>query len=179
MTHFSHKVIGAALAGAMTLSSVSTAFALSLDADVHSLTNIHRNDTSVQSNTSVSASADTDFSVAARCKMYSGAELIRCKEILEGRAEAKGEAKADISTHGNFVSTVSKDGDHVKTTVVETETRLFAVLKRVFHSTAKLVHRACKAENSDESLVRQCVASAKARIQLKVSAMIDAAFSVN
>ncbi len=178
MRTFSHKVVGAALAGALALSSVSPAFALSLNADAHALTKIRHEDSSVGSNGSVFVSADSDSRSFSRCKSFSGSHLIRCKAIIEERAEAKGEVKAEVETHGNFMKNVRDDKEQVKTTVAETETRLFTVLKRVLHSAAKHVYRACKAENSD-ALVRQCVASAKSRIQLQVTAMIDAAFSVN
>lgn len=179
MRTFRQKAIGAALTSVLALSGVPSAFALSLNADVHALTNVHRDDVSVQSDASASAHADADATAAARCRAYSGDDLARCEAIIRERADAKGEVKADIETHGNFVSTVRHDEQEVKTTVAGVEARVVAMLKRVVNTGARLLRHACKAENPDEAVIKQCMAAAKSHIQAEVTAMIDAAFSVN
>lgn len=168
-------MLGTMLMSILFLSSAPSAEALSLGASARAFAKRpDRGHFSVQ--TGVSASGT--LLPPARCKRFEGEDQKRCKEIFEART-ASGQLK--LETHGDFMSDMRrhKDDDRPKKTVTELETRVLKVLKQAVHTVAKAIGKACKQNNTEATAVTQCIAAAKSRVQLAVSAMIEAAFTAN
>ncbi len=178
MVHFIRPMLGGTLLSALLLSSAPSAEAFSFDAFSRVFAKRQdRGNFSVQTDASVSGTVV----LPARCKSYKGEDRDRCEEIFESRT-----ASGKIMTHGEFTSAMRKDRDsdekddnRSKKTVAEVETRVMKVLRNSIQASFKAIRKACKQNNAETTAVTQCIASAKARVQLAVSAMVEAAFSVN
>ncbi len=168
-------MLGGTLLSVLLLSSAPSAEAFSLGAYARAFAKRQdRGHFSVQTG----ASASGTLLPPARCKKFKGDDLERCERIFESRT-ASGQVK--LETHGDFMSGMRRheDDDRPKKTVTEVESRVLKVLKQAVHTAAKAIGKACKQNNAETTAVTQCIASAKARVQLAVSAMVEAAFTTN
>lgn len=189
------RIAAALTAGSMALTATPAA-ALNIYTYGDSSSNTSARSTSSQTSANTNANANVNASVTSglararvqnqtsvdaravalgRCYRYAGEQYDECVRIYRARAEAQGDEKADIETHGQFVSAIAKMQGRVKVTFNEVETRLVNMLDRVFHAAAKIAKRACT--NDDAKNVRECMDGIRARLELKINAMLDAAFS--
>lgn len=182
MFHSVRSLFSGALLSVLLVTSIPSADAFSFDSFSRVFAKMRgRDHVSTESKFSASGSVV----LPARCKSYTGDNRERCEEIFEMRT-----ASGKIMTHGEFTSAMrrdrdekdekhDRDEDRSKKTVVEVETRVMKVLRRSIDASVKAIRKACKQNNTDATLVTQCLASAKTRFQTGVSIMIDTAFSVN
>ncbi len=174
----------AALMAAGSLIAASTpVFALNVgvnaDTSVSNETEVNGDNNGV--NASASTNAKVNASVMNRCRNFTGDEAEQCKSIVKAQIESRGNADLQLN-HGGFVKSVKKELNDARAFTREkfekARMRVEKVFERSINALGKMAQKICKNENSEDSAIRSCLSTIKASVSAKISAMIDAAFTL-
>lgn len=164
-----HRMTASLAASAIALAIPASSLALGLGVNLDSSTSV----------TSSSASADVDAKATTRCTRFSGAEKAECEAGVRAYIDAKGNVKDARSRMHTVIKTirtrVHETRDDGKAAIARIRVFLSGLkvqLATALNTEAEAAVSVCKDKKGDEH--DKCIVDAKAKLQVKVNAAIEA-----
>lgn len=175
-----HRLTSAFVAGSFALSAFPVS-AMGLGIDLSHSSYVDSSD-HARTRNQVSAEAETSFKAGRKTQgSASTAATVTAASSLVAKNEIHNKVKADMGLHLGWYKksgTGSTDAE-IKTKLERKQSMYESVLKRTFNAVAQISLRICKLAGGEGDTVKKCLTDRRDAFKLRVTAMIDTAFSIS